>query len=251
MLLVGYALVYLPFLRTDFLFATGHLRIPFWEAIYFSAQAAPTLGTGDMVPNAQWLRLVEVFESMTGFAVVTSGITYLLAVYEELIAMHTTSVTIANYFRDGLTRTLERLQVVGAPEMGSWSEDIGSSVVRALQAHYQYPIVHYFRVSARHRAFAVQIGRLLDLQRAIREDRPSPEIARQLASHPSFRALAVAIREFLNQVEDHFVPPRFLPGLAERDADDVAPAYARLLAYLYYDDAAHARYPDIGRRAKA
>ena len=73
LLILAYALIYLPFLRTHFLFATGHLRVPFWEALYFSGQAAPTLGTGDMVPDSQILRVVEVLETITGFAVVTSA----------------------------------------------------------------------------------------------------------------------------------------------------------------------------------
>lgn len=249
LLVVGYALIYLPFLRTDFLFASGHLRVPFWEAVYFSAQSAPTLGTGDMIPDAQWLRIVEVLESISGFAVVTSAITYLLAVYEEVLSMHTTAAMIANYFDEGLTKTLERLKIVGGMEVGRWGETVGSNVLRALEAHYQYPIVHYFRVRSRRRAFPVQMGRLLDLERAVEEGRPTPEIARDIKEHPSYDALIASTREYLNEVEIHFVPEQFARGLTEREEDEPARAYARLLLYLRYDDAARGRRPGITREA--
>lgn len=245
LLLVGYALIYLPFIRTDFIFASGHVRIPFWEAVYFSAQAAPTLGTGDMVPNLQSLRIVEVIESMSGFAVVTSAVTYLLAIYEELLARHTTAVVIANFFDDGLTRTLERIEKTGGDEVGRWADSVAGSVVRALEAHYQYPIVHYFRVISRRRAFAVQIGRLLDLNRAVSEGRPSPEVAADVRAHPSYNGLMVALREYLSEVETHFIPERFARHLIEREPNATVRAYGRLLLYLHYDEAARARRPGI------
>ncbi len=249
LLLFGYALIYLPFLRTDFHFVTGQLRIPFWEAVYFSGQAGATLGTGDMVPDTQLLRLVEVFQAMSGFALVTAALTYLLAVYEELLAMHTTAAMISNYFGEGLTRTLKRIEVTGGGEVGRWSETIGGSVLRALEAHYQYPIVHYFRVRARNRAFSVQMGRLLDLERAVEEGRPTPEVARDIKCHPSYDALMESLRQYLREVEEHFVPERFAPGLTRREEDEPARRYARLLLYLRYNDAADARRPGIEEQA--
>lgn len=249
LLLFGYALIYLPFLGS-FHVTSGQLRIPFWEAVYFSGQASATLGAGDMVPDLERLRLVEISEAISGFALVTSTITYLLAVYEELLGMHATAAMISNYFGEGLTRTLQRVEVTGGEEVGRWSETIGGSVLRALEAHYQYPIVHYFRVRARRRAFPVQMGRLLDLERAVEEGRPTPEIARAVRAHPSYNALIASLREYLSEVEAHFVPPRFAPGLTEREEDEPARRYARLLLYLRYDDAADARRPGIEEEAE-
>ncbi len=250
LLLCGFALIYLPFVRTAFIFATGQLRVPFLEALYFSGQAAATLGTGDMVADAQALRIVEVIQAMSGFALVTSTVTYLLAVYEELLAMHTTAAMIANYFGEGLTRTLQRVELTGGKEVGRWSEVIGGNVLRALEAHFQYPIVHYFRVRARRRAFPVQMGRLLDLERAVEEGRPTAEIARDIKCHPSYDALMESLREYLREVEDHFVPERFAPGLTQREDDEPARRYARLLLYLRYNDAADARRPGIEEEAR-
>ncbi len=250
LILFGYALIYLPFLGT-FHFTTGQPRIPFWEAVYFSGQAAATLGTGDMVPGTQLLRLVEVFEAISGFALVTSGLTYLLAVYEELLSMHTTAAMISNYFGGGLTRTLQRVEVTGGDEVGRWSETIGGNVLRALEAHYQYPIVHYFRVRARNRAFSVQMGRLLDLERAVEEGRPTPEVARDIRCHPAYDALMQSLRQYLHEVEQHFVPARFAPGLTEEEEDEPARRYARLLLYLRYNEAADARRPGIEEEAES
>src|SRR5690606_1974964 len=73
-LVVGYALVYLPFMHT-YIVSPGQLRTPLLEAIYYSALTSPTVGTGDLVPNLEAIRMVTAVEALTGFAAASAAIT--------------------------------------------------------------------------------------------------------------------------------------------------------------------------------
>lgn len=231
LLTVGYALVYRPWIES-FLASPGAVRSPWVEALYYSGYTAATLGFGDLVPDQEALRLLAPVEAFSGFALMSASITYLLATYREMISMRSLALDVAGYFRANPIPSREFAESGGYVAMARWAESISTRLTHSLQAHFQYPILHFFRPADESWSLPVQLGRLLELRAetaAVEAEDPAA-VARR---HPSFRALFDAVDEYLREVERHFVP-----GGAGTDGAEVAgsaaEAHRRLLRHLGY-----------------
>lgn len=233
-LVVGFALVYLPFVGL-FLVSPGEPGAPWVEALYYSGYTAATLGLGDVVADTAWLRLTTIVQAMSGFALFSLSITYLLSVYGDLGSARATASGIAGYFRGGVSVTLTRVEQAGAEPFARWCEGVTTMLLLNLQARFQYPVLNYFYSIDRSRALAVQVGHLLEVEARL-ADPPSATL-RTLADHPSYVALGEAVRRLLLDTEAHFVPASF----ARSTLDDAAPAttraHRRILGYMAYEPA--------------
>jgi hypothetical protein len=230
-LVVSFALAYYPWMET-FLVSDGSLRAHWVEALYYSGYTAATLGFGDLVPGLQRFRLLAPIEAFLGFSLISVSVTYLLAVYRELLAMRTLALDIAVHFREGdehflaLARTPAEQQT-----LATWCDSITSSLIRSLEAHFQYPILHYFRPADDRRALPVQISHILALRAALPL---RPDSGVQMHGTLSFEALAAAAEEYLRTVESRFVPRRFTFEGESHDGDAALTAHERLLRYTGY-----------------
>lgn len=84
-LVVGWALIFWPFLPDHFRFASPLTPSgSFSDALYFSALALTTLGFGDVTPTTTVLRLLVTIEAAVGFALLTAGISWILSIYPVL-----------------------------------------------------------------------------------------------------------------------------------------------------------------------
>jgi hypothetical protein len=226
LLVIGFALIYLPHVQT-FLFSPGSLRTPWWEALYYSGYTAATLGLGDMVPDLPGLRLLTVLEAFTGFALLSVSVTYMLAVYRELIAKRSLASNIAGYFRTGEAPVRRFMCGDDRNEVARWTEGITTSLLHVMEAHFQYPVLHYYRSSDPDRALPLQLAPLL---RTFGDDSPQQD---QVEHHPSLHSMRDAVRVYLTTVEDVFIPRWF--HAAVDTGDGVERAHRRLLAYMAYD----------------
>lgn len=87
LMVVGWALVYLPHLPGSFSYATTldpSARSPVTDALYLSMVVGSTLGFGDLVPQPGWLRLVTPLQAFMGFALFSAAVTWVLQVYSAL-----------------------------------------------------------------------------------------------------------------------------------------------------------------------
>ena len=87
MLVVGWALVYWPFLPDEFRFASPLIPAEhggFADAAYVSLVALSTLGFGDITPTSTWLRVATTTEGFIGFGLLTAGISWILMLYPVL-----------------------------------------------------------------------------------------------------------------------------------------------------------------------
>ncbi|WP_034510737.1 potassium channel family protein [Blastococcus sp. URHD0036] len=87
LVVVGWALVYLPRMPEGFTFGGGAQPAGgsgVLDALYLSLVTLSTLGFGDVVPEAGWLRMVVPLEALAGFALLTAGVTWVLQVYPVL-----------------------------------------------------------------------------------------------------------------------------------------------------------------------
>lgn len=87
LMVVGWALIYLPHLPDSFSYASGldpEVRSPLADALYLSLVTGATLGFGDIVPQAGWLRLLTPLQAFMGFALFTASTTWILQIYPAL-----------------------------------------------------------------------------------------------------------------------------------------------------------------------
>jgi hypothetical protein len=225
MLVLDFALIYIPWIHT-FLFSTGHLRTPFVEAIYYSAMMATSLGNGDMVANLDSLRMVSSVESLSGVALLSVAVSYLINIYgyqgqEDTLAMKIHSML------DGRAQYLLSLtDPVEVDAVGRQLESATDLLTRMVQAYEQYPILYYFRPNHESESLPVQVGRLLSLLRGMEGS--------ALGLHPSIVPLDRAVMKYLSEMSRHLIPRGFRPGGVLEGAPESEVQYDRILKYLRY-----------------
>lgn len=136
-LLLGYALVYVPFL--------GQFRgVPqpqgFVDALYISGVALTTVGFGDLVATTRPFRLVLVAEAATGLAMFTAAIAYLLSVYPLFIGLRGTASKLSD--RD-LTDPREATRALLA-QGETLLEQVHDMLVRSHGHVRSFPVLYYF-----------------------------------------------------------------------------------------------------------
>lgn len=202
-LVLGFALVYAPFVAT-FARSAPHVVIGWVEAVYYSGYVASTLGLGDVVARTPALRLLTVLEAMSGFALFAVATTYVLAISRELAGANTLALEFSSLFRGGIGEPALRRGGGGDETITRWAEEAARSLLRVVHAHGQYPVLHYFRPKDPDRALLVQLGRVLTL---VGNDRDA-DVPSRLAA-PAFQLLRDAVMRYLVEVNHGCVPARF------------------------------------------
>jgi hypothetical protein len=227
LLIVGFALIYLPWMNTFFV-DPGHLRTPLVEAFYFSASAATTLSIGDLVPDLQALRVLAPLETLAGLGLLTAVLQYILAVSDRAQTMASTALDIRVHFDrehspESVTGEIQHSE--DALGWGEWCEQISRSLLELWEAHTRYPILLYFHPPDPAEALSVQLGYLIRLKQSIEQtDQHGP-----LGTHPGFRAMCRSLELYLIAVDRHF-----LPGPDQPADHNIDKSYARLLEQTGY-----------------
>jgi Ion channel len=145
LLIAGGALVYVPHLPEGFIFQSGvdvSERSRVLDAVYLSTVTLATLGFGDIVPQAGWLRVVVPMQALIGFALLTASVTWVLQVYPTLIRRRALAVRLAQL------RTVAPEALVGDPQStlaAPLLDDLASALVQARVDITQYSETYYFR----------------------------------------------------------------------------------------------------------
>lgn len=86
LLVLGFGLVFWRHLDAAFVATAGQAEpaLGFWDAIYFSAVTAGTIGYGDIVAVTPGWRFVAVAEGLAGLALLTAVVSWLLSLYAAL-----------------------------------------------------------------------------------------------------------------------------------------------------------------------
>ena len=145
LLIVGGALVYLPHLPERFVFQSGldvSGRSDLLDAVYLSTVTLATLGFGDIVPQAGWLRVVVPAQALVGFALLTGSVTWVLQVYPALTRRRVLARRLAHL------RTVSPGDLVGDPEStlaAPLLQELAGALVQAGADVTQYSETYYFR----------------------------------------------------------------------------------------------------------
>ncbi len=136
LLTVGFSLIYRGFASGQFTAkAPGYLTL-----VSFSLAQLSTVGTPNLAPKTDLLRLAAGLESLLGFSLVTASISWIVLIYPAL----------------GRTRTLARRaadlvraeQLAGVKAIGQGAEymlaDFSSHVIRLRVDLIHFPLIYYF-----------------------------------------------------------------------------------------------------------
>ena len=235
LLITGFALIYHPWIGS-FLVSTGSLRGPLLESFYVSGYSATTLGVGDVVADLPALRLLMVLEALSGFALLTAALGYILSIYSERGTMTAVALQVAAAVDavGGRAEFERRMRALTDEEAKSWSQWLGGlaePVSRVWQAHSHYPILHYFHNDDDRAALPVQAGALLSVRRII-EANQNPA----LAGAPGARITTTVIAWYVTSMDRLFVRSNTTAEVDEGSADEVEQAHRRLLRHGGYEE---------------
>lgn len=128
-----------------------------WERLYFAGFTTFTLGVGDYIPNGPVWQVLTSVGVVSGLALTTMAITYLLPVVTAVTGRRTQANTIA-----GLGATPQDIAVAGW-HRGSFEHLdlqlalLAPQILLTAERHLSYPILHFFHSAERNEDFRVQL----------------------------------------------------------------------------------------------
>lgn len=146
MIVVGWGLIYWPFLPGEFLVDFGldlERNSPgnFLAAIYFSMVVLTTLGFGDIVPTGEWLRLLAPLEGLVGFGLLTAGISWFLSIFPALSRRRRLAHQIA-LVREAEEESVEQWNEATMTEL---LDSFSRQLIEIRSDQIQFPVMYYFR----------------------------------------------------------------------------------------------------------
>lgn len=169
LIVIGWAVVYWPHLDTGFSYGPGlepALRNDLVDAFYVSVVTLTTLGFGDVVPTATWLRLAAPVEGMMGFAMLTAGVSWVLQVYPALAQRRAVALHVHGLHETGTA------QLVGAMEPAAAAailRDLAAGIDQARVEFMQYEVMYYFAERHASTSLAAMAPYALELSVAARD----------------------------------------------------------------------------------
>lgn len=202
MLIVGFALMYAPWLGEFEVSPPESEPMPAWAlALYYSGYSAVTLGVGDVTPLGVAPRLMAVVEAGLGFALFTVAVTYLLSVYSARNESTGLAVAVSRFVgrEEGqdpakLLTTVARTRTEGG--LDEWLGEIAFNLATLAELRGQYPLLHYFHEPRDDRALPIALSDLLELT-TLCLAMLDPERHRQLAEGPTIVAVERLARHYL------------------------------------------------------
>jgi hypothetical protein len=162
LVVLGGALIYAPHMPESFIFSSEveRERAGFLEAIYLSAVTVSTLGFGDVVPGALWLRLVVPAQSLIGFALLTAAVSWIVQVNPALARRRALAVRLSLIRRTAREGLLDEPDsVLGAVVL----EGLANELVAIRVDLVQYTETYYFRDGPEESALPTTIRIAVDL----------------------------------------------------------------------------------------
>ena len=220
LIVLGWTLIYWPHLDDGFFFSEPlqqTTRGGLLDALYLSMVTLATLGFGDIVPTAEWLRVAVPLEAMLGFVLLTAAVTWVLQVYPALMRRRALAIRLSLLHRADAVRVLAEDDV---PMAANLLEDLAGEVVQARVDLTQYAETYYFRESEESTSLAATIGTAVQLAHAAER---SPRADLRFAG----KLLDTALADFAGLLDAHFLrvggPPQAVLAAYAADHGHAAP----------------------------
>jgi voltage-gated potassium channel Kch len=197
----GWALIYAPHVPQGFSYSSGIAPEQGGrsvESVYIAYMTLSTLGLGDVVPAAPWLRLVTTLEALTGFALITTAMTWFLQIYPPLSRRRSLGLRLATL---GDAELAEAVETLDASYVATVLDALTAQLTNVQVDLEQHSESYFFHEDSPRRSLARQLPIALALRDAATAS-PAPELrlsGRALAA--ALDQLAAALRRLVRQGE--------------------------------------------------
>ena len=147
LLIVGFALIYLPGMPANFSAAEEPGISPWLTSLYFSGTTLTTTGFGDITPRSVGMRFTSLAEGASGLILISLTITYLISVYQALERKRVVALSFYHQAEGGADAVgYIAHHFVSGRFIGIQSNlrASASSLQEVLESHIEHPIIHYF-----------------------------------------------------------------------------------------------------------
>ena len=147
MLITGFALIYLPRMETEFKIADATQGSRIFQAFYFSGVTFLTIGYGDVVPVSNATRLIAIVEAVSGLAIISLSITYLLTVYQALERKRAVALKFYHQARQGADISGFISSHFARGRFHSLTDSLREAthdLQELLESHLEHPVIHFF-----------------------------------------------------------------------------------------------------------
>lgn len=148
LLICGFALIIWPELGSTIQSSDGWTETNFVTALYYSGFSLTTLGTGDLIPQSGFQRLLIILEAALGFSIFTLTITYLLSIYSALIRRNTFALSLHHRCAETADAAEILARLGSSGELSGVQQDISNmarDLINLLESQHSYPALLYFR----------------------------------------------------------------------------------------------------------
>lgn len=195
---VGWALVYLPHLPQGFSYSgvdpANHPNLA--EAIYVSLTTLSTVGFGDVVATNPWIRVAAPLQALTGFALLTAGLTWFTQVYPPLSRRRALALALQG-MKDA--RYAEVLHEVGPESAARVLDDLSGRIEQAGIDFAQHTESYFFVEEGAELSLARQLPYALALRdSAHRSQVPELQVGAARLSAALHRLGAVLAEDFVS-----------------------------------------------------
>ncbi|SFE80784.1 potassium channel family protein [Blastococcus tunisiensis] len=198
LLVFGGALLYAPHMPEGFALSSSldrGERGGLLDAVYVSIVTVATLGFGDVLPTAPWLRIAVPLQALLGFALLTAAVTWVLQVYPALIRRRSLAARLSLLGRSHATGLIDDPDsTLAAPLL----DGLAAQVAQARVDITEYAETYYFREGSAEAALPAQLGVAVDLVAA---GRRAPRQDVRIAAD----VLGTALDDFARVIDDQFL----------------------------------------------
>jgi len=198
LLALGWAFVFLPQMPDGFIYETAldpAANAGFADALYVSLINLTSLGYGDIVPEASFLRILCPVETVFGLGLVTASISWLIAIYNSISRRDSLAHEV-HLAKQAEERLGERLVDTDPALLEAMLASFSTQLIRVRRDLIHFPITHYFRSEDDERELRALLPFLRDLA-AEAGDGDRPQSLRVRA-----RVLGMAIDDFATTAGD-------------------------------------------------
>ena len=157
---IGFALIYMAGFPDGFRLINhadadgGH---SFGIMLYFSLQVMTTLGLGDVMPIAYWLRIIVTLQALIGLALLTASVSSIVLIYPALgrVRLLSRRTTILN--RAAKDTGIDII----SGDVDDLLADLANCVIQTRVDFIHFPIIYYFHSDHRRSSLAAALPRLM------------------------------------------------------------------------------------------
>lgn len=202
LMVVGFALVYLPRMADDFYVSSSPQPLQSSDvtaALYVSFVAVTTLGLGDITPATPLLRLVVPAEALLGFLLLTAGISWILQLYPALNRRRGLARRLTSMKRTRLDQTVEAGQACVAVQQ---LEAVRLELATVEMDLLQYAESYYFRETRADVSLAATLPYVAELAQAgQRSASPEVQVVAAMLSDGLDEVLRLLRDQYLEQAD--------------------------------------------------